>query len=57
METSEAVTLTLSYVLRFCEFVEPTMIMPYVSTSFLMEKPAEEFDELEDFAEERPNEE
>jgi len=34
METSEAVTLTWSYVLRFSEFVEPTMMLPSLSVQF-----------------------
>ena len=39
-ETSEAVTLTWSYVLRFCEFVEPTRMLPSLSVSLLIETSA-----------------
>src|SRR6267143_746670 len=38
-------------------FKEPTMILPSVSSNFLMERSAGEFDELEDLAAEPPSEE
>jgi hypothetical protein len=36
-DTLEATTLTLSYVLRFCEEVEPTVMRPLFNSNFCTE--------------------